>query len=138
MRTPFLAIFLLLTACKRDDQIAAQNVVMPPLEVASETPGDWSALNTLVGRVPAESGLLENSPVSVDLNASLGPDLPAYRAAMMRAGPLQRSGDMLVTRAPDAWLVLQPADHAFRAGLRRGGSWQEWQTPASEVPRPGM
>lgn len=136
MRMLLLSTVLLLGACKRDNQIAADNVVMPPLSVASETPGDWSALDSLVGRAPAESGLLENSPINVDLNARLGPNLPAFRAAMMRAGPLQRSGDALVTRAPDAWLVLQPSDHAFRAALRRGNGWQEWQTPASEVPRP--
>jgi hypothetical protein len=55
---------------------------------------------------------------------------------MMRSGPLVREGPVMVSRGPDAWLVIQPAEHAFRAGLSRNGRWSEWQTPGAEVPRP--
>lgn len=130
-------LFLALAACSGDDTVARDHVV-PPLETMSETPGDWSALASLVGRPPYESGLLENSPVTVDINAALGPDAQAFRNAMADAGPLRREGGFLVTesRTGKGWLVLQPSDHAFRAALRTDAGWREWQTAGAEVPRP--
>lgn len=135
MIRPFLALLLLLPSACGPDQVA-ENAAVPPLEVTSETPGDWSALEEMVGRTPAESGLIDKSPISVDLTAKLGPDLAAWRSAMMRAGPLRREGNLMVAQAPDAWLVLQPADHAMRLALRSGSSWREWETAGAAVPRP--
>ncbi len=135
MRFAICLLPLCLAACGGSDNVA-DNVVGPPISVTSETPGDWSALAGMIGRRPSESGLIENSPISVDLAARLGPDSAAYRDAMMRAGPLVRDGALMVSRGPDAWLVIQPAEHAFRAGLLRNGRWQDWQTPGASVPRP--
>lgn len=135
---PFLLAPLLLgalTACSSQDKWA-DNVATPSLTTMTEQPGDWSELDKMVGRRPSESGLIESSSVSVDLNARLGPTAGVYRDAMMRAGPLERSGGFLVARGPDAWLVLDPAGHAFRAGLVRNGRLQEWQTAGADVPRP--
>lgn len=134
---PFSALLLsaTLAACSSQDKWA-DNVATPPLEVMAEEPGDWSPLASMIGRPPAESGLIDNSPVSVDLNARLGPAAHLYRDAMMRAGPLERRGALLVAEGPEAWLVLDPAGHAFRAGLVRDGRLQEWQTAGGEVPRP--
>lgn len=133
MRLALLASLLALAACSGSDKWA-DNATVPPLDVIDEAPGDWSALDGMIGRRPSESGLIEDSPISVDLNALLGPDAGPYRDAMMRAGPLVREGDLLVARGPDASLVIQPAEHAFRATLRRGGRTLDWQTPGADVP----
>lgn len=135
MRPLPLAALLALSACGEDRSIPGNS--LPNLTVMSETPGDWSDLEGMIGKSPAESGLFEDSPIAVDVNATLGPDLRRFHDAMMRAGPLTREGPLLVARAPDAWLVLEPADHAFRAALRERGQWREWQTPGADVPRPG-
>ena len=132
---PLLVATALLSACSGEDKWA-DNAVTPPLEQMAEAPGDWTALEGMIGRRPSESGLIENSPISVDLNARLGASARAYRDAMMMAGPLTRQGKMLVAKAPDAWLVIDPAGHAFRAGLARNGRLQEWQTAGAQVPRP--
>lgn len=135
MRLFVPACLLALAACSDGDKWA-ENVATPTLTTMTEQPGDWSALDGMVGRRPSESGLIETSSISVDLNALLGPEAGAFRSAMMRAGPLERRGDLLVAQAPDAWLVLQPGDHAFRAALRRNGRLREWQTPGADVPSP--
>ena len=70
MRLAPLLLLAALSACSGDDKWA-DNVTTPALETMSETPGDWSALDGMIGRRPSESGLIENSPVSVDLNARL-------------------------------------------------------------------
>lgn len=127
---------LFLAGCSADRDQVAENAAGPPLNRMSEAPGDWSGLDQLVGRLPAESGLIDRSPISVDLNSTLGPAAHAFRDAMMGAGKLDRQGALLVASGPDAWLVIQPAEHAFRAGLRQGGGWREWQTPGANVPRP--
>jgi len=133
MRLLLIASLIALAACSNSDKWA-DNAATPSLNTLSEAPGDWSALSGMIGRRPSESGLIENSPISIDLNARLGPDAKSYRDAMMRAGPLSREGDLLVARGPEASLVIQPAEHAFRASLRRGGQVQEWQTPGANVP----
>lgn len=132
---PAVLLAAALAACSGDDKWA-ENVATPSLNIMAETPGDWSALDGMVGRRPSESGLLESSPVNVDIEARLGSEAKPYRDAMMRAGPLTRSGNLLVAEGPDAWLVLDPEGHAFRAGMVRNGKLQEWQTAGADVPRP--
>jgi hypothetical protein len=132
---PPLAAVFALTACSSNDKWA-DNADTPALDQMAEAPGDWTALDGMVGRRPSESGLIENSSISVDLNARLGSSAKAYRDAMMTAGPLTRQGRYLVARAPEAWLVLDPEGHAFHAGLIRNGRLQEWQTAGTDVPRP--
>jgi hypothetical protein len=131
---PFLLTALLLPGCRSEPE--AKGHQLPPLANIAETPGDWSALQQAIGRTPAESNFFEDSPVAVDIAATLGPDHASYRDAMMKAGPLRRSGPLLVSRAPDAWLVLQPADHSFRAALRTAKGWRQWQTAGADVPAP--
>lgn len=130
----FLLAFAL-AACSGQDKWA-ENAATPTLTTMTEQPGDWSLLGKMIGRRPSESGLVDSSPVSVDLKARLGPAAHVYRSAMMRAGPLQQRGTLLVAEGPDAWLVLDPAGHAFRAGLIRDGRLEEWQTAGADVPRP--
>nr|WP_314445790.1 hypothetical protein [uncultured Sphingomonas sp.] len=137
MRHPSLLFVLLLTACSGSDKWA-DNAVTPPLEIMAEAPGDWSALDGMIGRRPSESGLIETSPISVDLNARLGSMAKPYRDSMMAAGPLTRRDNLLVAVAPDAWLVLDPQGHAFRAGLRTREGWQEWATAGASVPSLGL
>jgi hypothetical protein len=124
-----------LGACSGEDKWA-DNAAMPTLNEMAEAPGDWSRLDGMIGRRPSESGLIDASAISVDLQARLGPAAKPFRDAMMAAGPLTRRGSFLVSEAPNAWLVLDPAGHAFRAGLRRSGQIEEWQTAGAEVPRP--
>jgi hypothetical protein len=104
----------------------------------AETSGDWSRLAQALGRTPAESGLLQNSDISVDLNSLLGPDLEEFRVALGDATPLSRDGSALVTvgRSGNAYLVIVPADLALEAGLRRGGSWRRYVTSGAEIVRP--
>lgn len=139
MRSLILLAVLLLAACGDRSEPAAQtafNSATPPLETMSEKPGEWTDLDQMVGRTPMDSGLLDNSSVSIDLASALGPDLSSFRAAMMTAGPLTRVGNYLVTRSSEAWLVLDPADHAFHAGLQGPQGWREWQTAGADVPVP--
>lgn len=124
-----------LSACSSGDKWA-DNAVTPSLNQMAEAPGDWSALDGMVGRRPSESGLIDSSAISVDLNSRLGASARPYRNAMMAAGPLTRRGKYMVAEGPDAWLVLDPEGHAFRAGLRRNGQMEEWTTAGAEVPRP--
>ncbi|UUR06933.1 hypothetical protein [Sphingomonas glaciei] len=130
-----LLLVVSLSACSGEDKWA-DNSVTPSLNQMAEAPGDWTALDGMVGRRPSESGLIDTSTISVDLNARLGASAKAYRNAMMAAGPLTRRGKYMVAEAPDAWLVLDPEGHAFRAGLRRNGQVEEWSTAGAEVPRP--
>ncbi|WP_338502702.1 hypothetical protein V6R86_05175 [Sphingomonas kaistensis] len=132
---PLLVALSLLAACSNDEP-PVNNAAAPPLEQMSEDPGDWTALNGMIGRRPSESGLIDSSPISVDLNARLGSSAKAFRDAMMTAGPLTRQGNLLVSKGPNAWLVLDPEGHAFRAGLIRNGRLEEWQTAGTDVPRP--
>ena len=135
-RTALLVIAAALSACSSGDKWA-DNAATPSLSQITEAPGDWSALEGMIGRRPSESGLIDTSAISVDLNSRLGPSARPYRNAMMAAGPLTRRGNLLVSQGPDAWLVLDPAGHAFRAGLRRNGQVEEWTTAGADVPRPG-
>jgi hypothetical protein len=132
-----LLLLALLSACSSEPETNTHN--LPSLAEMTEAPGDWSGVQGLIGRTPADSGLIENSPVAVDLVSALGPEFDAWRDAMMRAGPLTREGPLLVSKAPDAWLVLQPADFAFRAAHRTSSGWREWQTAGASVqPPPGL
>jgi hypothetical protein len=134
-RLSLLLLVAALSACSGEDKWA-DNAATPSLNQMAEAPGDWSTLDGMVGRRPSESGLIDTSTISVDVNARLGAAAKPYRNAMMAAGPLTRRGNLLVSEAPDAWLVLDPAGHAFRAGLRRNGQFEEWTTAGAEVPRP--
>jgi hypothetical protein len=124
-------------ACGGDDKIA-NNAVVPDLGTMTEAPGDWSALEQLVDRTPAESGLLQQSPITVDLNALLGADVGRFRLQMGRGSPLTRENGVLVTVGDGgaAYLVLQPGDHALEAGLKKPDGWQRYVTPGATVPTP--
>ena len=134
-----IAFALLLAACGNDDQVAS-NGPLPDLATMSETPGDWSALDGLIGRTPADSGLFVASPITVDLNAMLGPSAGLYRTAMGNASRLDRLGSVLVTigEGGQAFLTIQPADHAIEAGIRIQGRWRLFHTPGAQVPRPAV
>ena len=137
MKTPAsLFAALLLAACSSGGNFA-ENTAGPP-DAISEQPGDWSGLLSTVGRTPADSGLLQQSPISVDLNALLGADAAAYRAAAETGSALVREGPVLVTIGGDrsSYLVIMPSDHALHAGLRTAGGWKRWTTPGAEVPLP--
>lgn len=125
-----------LAACSNDTPAMADNYVVPSLNQMAEAPGDWTSLDGMVDRRPSESGLFDNSPITVDINARLGASAKAYRDAMMAAGPLVRQGRYLVSKGPEAWLVLDPVEHAFHAGLKRNGKLEEWQTAGTSLPRP--
>ncbi len=138
MRYRFTIILAAVTVgCGASDKIAT-NAVAPDLNTMAEAPGDWSGLTQAVGRTPAESGLLQRSDISVDLNSLLGREVEAFRLALGDATPLTREGSLLVTlgRSGDAYLVIEPADHALVAGLKRDGRWQRFATPGANVPVP--
>ena len=130
------ALAVLLAGCGGPDKYA-ENAATPDLAAVGETPGDWSQVALMAGRTPDESGLLQQSQISVDLNALLGPDGERFRTAMAGAGPLVRDGPALVTlgHSGQAYLVIVPSDHALHAGLRTTGGWQTFRTPGAEVPR---
>ena len=132
-----IVLAILTTACNQNDRIA-QNAATPPLEVTSETPGDWSDLRLLTGRTPADSGLFQDSPITVDLNALLGAEATNYRRAIEGGSALTQVGPVLVTTAADrtAYLGIHPSDPALEAGLKTAAGWRRWNTPGSRVPRP--
>lgn len=137
---PFAAVgaaTLWLGACSSRSPVA-EDAKAPPLNVMTETPGEWSELDDMVGRTPPESGLFEKSPIITDLDALLGPDATAFKRVAARGSALTRAGDELVTIAADrsAFLTIQPGDHALQAGMKRDGRWQVWTTPAAKVPQP--
>jgi hypothetical protein len=125
------------SACGGPDKVA-DNAVAPDLNMMTATEGDWSGLSQAVGRTPAESGLLQGSDISVDLNALLGPDVEAFRLALGNATPLAQEDGVLVTigRSGNAYLVIDTADHAVEAGLKRAADWQQYRTPGSDVVLP--
>ena len=127
----------LLAGCGNDEKWA-ENAVPPTINEMAETPGDWSRLDGAIGRTPGDSGLFTNSPVTVDLNAMLGPSVDAYRAVMADATPLVREGSVLVSRARNgqAYLIIDPVDHALEAGMRQRNLWRTYHTAGSDVPRP--
>lgn len=138
MRLPcLLVVIALLSACGNRD-VVAEEAVPPAVNELAEMPGDWSALASAVGRTPGDSALFVNSPVTVDLNAMLGPDAEAFRSAMVDAAPLAREGGVLVSasRAKRAYLLIDPAGHALEAGLRREGRWQRYRTAGTELDLP--
>jgi len=136
-RFVLLLTFLCAACSNSDTDKIAENAIPPSLNVGTEAGGDWSPLQLMAGRAPAESGLFVNSPITTDLNAMLGPDLPRYREAMATGSTLSREGPVLVTaaRGRNAYLVIYPADHAMEAGLRGPGGWRTWTTPGAAVPR---
>ena len=136
---PLLTMPLLtLAAAACGSDTFAENAIPPALNAGTEAGGDWSPLQHMAGRAPAESGLFVNSPITTDLNAMVGPDLARYRAAMATGSPLTRQGPVLVTaaRGGDAYLVIHPADHAMEAGLKGPGGWRTWTTPGASRPPP--
>ncbi|RST31987.1 hypothetical protein HMF7854_14915 [Sphingomonas ginkgonis] len=138
MKRLILLSVLLLPGCNNQDAVAQDAKAAPPLNVMSATPGDWSGLQLMAGREPAESGLMVNSPIVTDLNAMLGPSAGDYRKAMARAEPLRREGPLLVALSPasGAYLLIDDHQHAMKAGMRQNGRWRSWQTPASDFAPP--
>jgi hypothetical protein len=128
---------LVASSCGGPDTVAG-NAVAPDLNMMAATEGDWSGLSQAVGRTPAESGLLQGSDISVDLNALLKADVEAFRLALGNATPLAREDGMLVTigRSGNAYLVIDSGDHALDAGLKRAAGWQQYRTPGSDIARP--
>ncbi len=128
-----------LAACG-NDAVADRNAPVPNLSEMVETQGDWSMLNVLVDRPPAESELLMQSPITVDLNAMLGPRVFDYRKRMAAAGPLVRNKTMLVSVTPPglnaAYLMIEPSDYAIEAGWRESGRWHVERTAGTAMRRP--
>lgn len=133
------SLFLLLAGCGQSGPVAENaNGATPALAVTSETPGDWSNLELMIGRTPADSGLLQESPITVDLNALVGPQLDLFRLRMGDSTQLRGEGGVLVSlaRSGDAYLVIDPADHALEAGLKASDGWRTFTTSGAEVARP--
>ena len=132
-----MTLGLCLAACSGSDKVAG-NAVVPDLNTTSETPGDWSALAQAVDRTPADSGLLKQSQITVDLDSLLGARVQQFRLTLSDGTPLRREGEVLVTvsQSGQAYLIIAPADHALAAGLKSGGQWQRFVTPGAEVPVP--
>ncbi len=128
-----------LAACG-NDAVADRDAPVPNLSEMVETQGDWSLLNVLANRRPAESELLMQSPITVDLNAMLGPRVFDYRKRMAAAGPLVRIGTTLVSVTPlgpnAAYLMIEPSDYAIEAGWRESGRWHVERTAGTAMRRP--
>ena len=125
-----------LAACG-SDAVADRDGPVPNLSEMVEPHGDWSLLNVLVDRPPAQSELLKQSPITVDLNALVGARIFDYRERMAAAGPLVRNGTMLVSVTPSgpdaAYLMIEPKDNAIEAGWRESGRWHVERTGACGV-----
>ena len=133
------ATVISLAACS-DDAVADRDGPVPNLSEMAETPGDWSLLNAFVDRPQADSDLFKQSPITVDLNAMLGPRIFDYRKRMAAAGPLVRNGTMLVSVTPPgpdaAYLMIEPGDNVIEAGWRESGRWHVERTAGTAMRRP--
>ena len=122
--------------------VADRNAKVPNLNEMVETQPDWSLLEVLANRRPAESELLMQSPITVDLNAMMGSKIFGYRKQMAVAGPLTRNGTMLVSvTAPGphaAYLMIEPAKFAIEAGWRESGRWHVERTAGTALRRPSQ
>lgn len=143
MVAPLLAaLVLVLAGCEEDTTVAPADTKLPPLNEIAETPGDWSLLNVLVDRHPDGSELLVQSPISIDLNAMVGPAIFDYRQRMAAAGPLTRDGDLLYSVTPPgpnaAYLIIDPDQRAIAAGWKKDGKWHVQHTAGADMrnPRP--
>lgn len=160
---PFLtaACVLALTACERSrdaEELSPQasngadalnTSSNTSAEVASNTArgvaqSDWSSLNALVGRLPTESGLLDNSAVSGDLVRLLGDKLAVLKTNLQTASPLERQGQAFFVSgnkpheggSDAAYILIDPAAKALEVGLWQGGQLSTYKTPGSNIPKP--
>jgi len=138
--TLLVAVVVIGLAACGSSAVADRDAPVPNLSEMVETRGDWSLLNVLVDRPPAESELLMQSPITVDLNAMLGAQVFDYRKRMVAAGPLVRDGTMLVSVTPSgphaAYLMIEPGDNVIEAGWRRSGRWHVERTAGTTMRRP--
>lgn len=139
-RTLLFSVVVLVSAGCSDDPIAERGTPLPDLNEITEPIGDWSLLSVLVDRRPADSQLLLQSPITVDLNAVVGPGVFDYRQRMAKAGPLVRDGELLVAVTPQgpdaAYLVIDEPQRAIEAGWKKDGRWHVERTAGSEIRRP--
>ncbi len=138
--TLLVAVAVIGLAACGSSAVADRDAPIPKLNEMVEKRGDWSLLNVLVNRPPAESELLMQSPITGDLNAMLGAQVFDYRKRMAAAGPLVRDGTMLVSVTPPgpnaAYLMIEPGETVLEAGWRKSGRWHVERTAGTTMQRP--
>ena len=122
---------------------AALNVATPSDDIAGTA--DWGSLDTFVNRNPIESGLLDRSPISSDLEALLGDRTAVLKSNLETSSPLEREGSTLFTSgnkaheggSDAAYLLIAPAAKAIEVGLWQKGKLSVYKTPGSHIAKPG-
>ena len=121
---------------------AIPNVATPSDDVAGAA--DWSSLDTFVSKNPIESGLLDRSPISSDLEALLGDKTAVLKTNLETSSPLEREGSTLFTSgnkaheggSDAAYLLIDPAAKALEVGLWQKGKLSVYKTPGSDIAKP--
>lgn len=135
---------LLLAGCGQPAERAAESAAAPSAPAAPvAAPADWSGLNALVGKYPAESRLFEDSPIIPGLKGLLGDRFETFKTNTQTSGPLKKDGVLFVTgNKPDqggsdqAYLLIDPATHAMEVGLWEAGKLSVFTTPGAKLVKP--
>lgn len=146
---------LMLVACG-DTTAATPAPTEPPAVTQDVTPapaptthagaitGEWSSLQSAIGKYPSQTDLLDNSVLTGPLKALLGPKFDAFKTNLKVESPLQQDGDILYLSgnkphqggSDAAYLLVNPQTKALEVGLWQAGKPEVLKTPGSELRKP--
>jgi hypothetical protein len=139
-----LGACLVLAACDQSAGKPAEKAAEPaqaaPVAIVR---ADWSSLEGLVGKYPADSKLFEDSPIVPALKALLGDRFETFKFNTQTSGPLQKDGVLFVTGnkphnggSDQAYLLVDPATQAMEVGLWEAGKLSVFTTPGATLTKP--
>ena len=138
-----LGACLVLAACGQPAGKPAEKAAAPAAAPVAAAPADWSSLEGLVGKYPADSKLFEDSPIVPGLKALLGERFETFKVNTQTSGPLQKDGVLFVTGnkphnggADQAYLLIDPATQAMEVGLWEAGKLSVFTTPGAKLAKP--
>ncbi|KRF00362.1 hypothetical protein ASG87_13600 [Frateuria sp. Soil773] len=148
--TALLGATLVLAGCgKPPAGDAAQDATAGATPAAASTapaPADWSSLETLVGRYPADVDLYGRGPLVAPLQRLLGERFARFKANMQVSGPLSRAGDLLYVTGNKpheggeeaGYLLVDPAARQIEVGLWEGGKLGVYRSGADLADPPDV
>lgn len=115
--------------------------VIPRPSVAS--PGPWAALDTMVGRLPKDSGLFTSSAIARKIQDTLGPDYESFLRNMAYQSPLRRNratmwvvGSAAANSADTAYLLIDQNTQQIEIGVSKGGRANVYRSTGAPLKRP--
>lgn len=139
-----LGACLVLAACDQPAGKRAEKAAEPAQAApVAIVPADWSSLEGLVGKYPADSKLFEDSPIVPGLKALLGDRFETFKINIQTSAPLQKDGVLFVTGnkphnggSDQAYLLIDPATQAMEVGLWEAGKLSVFTTPGAKLGKP--